>query len=439
MPATNIPNMEAFWMPFSATKAFQKNPRIIASAKDMHYYNANGDALIDACAGLWCCNAGHCRTPIAEAIQKQASELDFSPTFQYGHPKAFELASVLSKFFPAPLSSIFFTNSGSEAIDSALKIALAYHKIRGKGDKTMLIGRERGYHGVGFGGISVGGMVKNRMWFGNQLSRVAHLPHTVLAENKFTRGQPETGEERANALQDLINLHDSSNIAAVIVETVSGSAGVLPPPKGYLERLRKICTDNDILLIFDEVICSFGRTGKKTGADYFGVVPDMMTFAKGVTSGTIPMGGVAIRSDIRETFLAAAAETDIDVFHGYTYSGHPLAAAAGLATMQLYEDEGLLEQDGELTNYFADGVHSLRDAAPDAVCDARNIGFMGAVDLTPNGGKTGLAILHECFHNQKLVARVSGDTIAISPPLIAKKSDYDEIFGKLAAAIKAVC
>lgn len=432
-----LPNMEAFWMPFSATKTFNKNPRIIASAKDMHYYDANGDALIDACAGLWCCNAGHCREPINEAVAKQAAALDFSPTFQYGHPKAFELASVLSEFFPAPLSSIFFTNSGSEAIDSALKIALAYHKIRGMGDKTMLIGRERGYHGVGFGGISVGGMVKNRMWFGNQLSRVAHLPHTALPENKFVKGQPQSGEHLADALTDFIQLHDASNIAAVVVEPVSGSAGVLPPPVGYLEKLRKICTDNDILLIFDEVICSFGRTGKKTGADYFGVVPDMMTFAKGVTSGTIPMGGVAIRKDIRETFLAAAAEHDIDVFHGYTYSGHPVAAAAGLATMQLYKDEGLLEQGGEQSDYFAEGAHSLRDASSQ-IQDIRTIGFMGAVDLPAAGGKNGLAILHECFHNQKMVARVSGDTIAISPPLIAKKSDYDEIFGKFAAAIKKV-
>lgn len=434
---STLPSFDSFWMPYSAGKNFRKAPRIITGAKDMHYYNQDGEALIDACAGLWCCNAGHCRAPIVEAIQKQAAELDFSPTFQYGHPKVFELATQLAEFFPSPLDAIFFANSGSEAADTALKIALAYQKIRGKGDKTLIVGRERSYHGVGFGGVSAGGMVKNRMWYGNHL-RVDHLPHTVIPQNRFARGQPEHGgEDLADALLRIIQLHDASNIAAVILEPVAGSAGVLPPPAGYLQRLRKICDDHDILLIFDEVICAFGRTGAKTAAHRFGVVPDMMTFAKGVTSGTVPMGGVAVRGDIRQTFYDAVDEHGIDIFHGYTYTGHPIAAAAGLATLRLYEDEGLLEQDGDKTAYFEDGLHSLRDAAD--VLDIRNLGFMGAVDLPPAEGANGMAVLHECFHNQKMVARVSGDTIAISPPLIVSKADMDEIFGKFAAAIKKVC
>lgn len=436
---TALPKMDAFWMPFSSNKGFRAKPRLIAGAKDMHYHDMDGRKMLDACAGLWCCNAGHSRDHIVKAIEKQAATLDFSPTFQYAHPKVFEFSEKLAAFFPDPLNTIFLSNSGSEAADSSLKIALAYHRLRGNGQKQLFIGRERGYHGVGFGGISVGGMVKNRLWFGNQLLRVDHLPHTHANVPKNTRGEPaEGGEELANALQDMINLHDASTIAAVIVEPVAGSTGVLPPPKGYLKRLREICDANDILLIFDEVITAFGRLGKKSAADYFGVVPDILNFAKGATSAAVPLGGNAIRDDIRKTFLDAANDTAIDLFHGYTYSGHPLAVAAGVAALEVYEKEGLCERGGELAKYFEDAVHSLKDYPH--VTDTRNIGFMGAIDLAADGapGKRPMDVMADCFHNRDLVIRVAGDTIALSPPLIMEKAHIDETIGKIGDSLKAL-
>ena len=435
----NAPAMNNnFWMPFSASGNFMAKPRFIASAKGMNYYDSNGKALMDTSSGLWCCNAGHCRKPIVDAIAAQAGKLDFSPTFQYAHSLVFEFSQKLATYFPESLNSMFLTNSGSEAVDSALKIALAYQRIRGKGEKQLLVGRERGYHGVGFGGISVGGIAKNRLWFANKL-QTDHLPHTLDARNRFVRGQPEHGgEDFANALLRIIQLHDASTIAAVIVEPVAGSTGVLPPPTGYLEKLREICTAHDILLIFDEVITSFGRLGKKTAAEYFGVTPDLIAFAKGSTSGTAPLGGVAVRDDIRQAFLASTHADEIDIFHGYTYTGHPLSVAAGMATLQLYEDEGLMERGDELISHFEEVVHSLRDLPH--VVDVRNIGFMGAIEFEPiagaPGGKRAMNVLEECFHNEDLFLRAAGEVIAIAPPLIMQKSDLDKIAETLSRVLK---
>ena len=431
--------MDAFWMPFSANKEFKAKPRLIARAKDMHCYDMDGRKMLDATSGLWCCNAGHCRDPIVKSIQEKAATLDFAPTFHLGHPDVFNFSERLTAYSPDPLNAIFLTNSGSEADDTALKIALAYHKICGKGGKQRFIGRERGYHGVGFGGISVGGIVKNRSWFGGQVLQCDHLPHTLLPENNFSRGIPEKGgESLADALTNILNLHDPSTIAAVMVEPVSGSAGVLPPPKGYLQKLRELCDKHDILLIFDEVITGFGRLGKNTASEYFGVITDMITFAKGCTSGSAPLGGVMVREDIRQTFLDAADGGNIDFFHGYTYSGHPLSVAAGMGTLSLYEEEGLMEriEREKLADYFAEGLHSLRDAPN--VKDIRNIGFMGAVELHPAAkpGERGFNIFERCFHEKDLLIRITGDTIAFSPPLIADKSHLDEIFGKMNDALR---
>src|SRR5512139_2707419 len=353
-------NLEPFWMGFTPNRAFKKRPRMIARAKDMHYYDLSGRAILDGSAGLWCSNAGHCREPIVAAIQKSAAELDFAPTFQFGHPKVFELASRLSTMAPGDLNYAFFCNSGSEAADSALKIALAYHRVKGEASRTRLIGRERGYHGVNFGGISVGGMVANRKHFGSLLAGVDHIRHTHdPARNAFTRGQPAHGAELADDLERLVALHDASTIAAVIVEPVAGSTGVLLPPKGYLERLRAICDKHGILLIFDEVITGFGRTGAPFAAGYFGVIPDMITMAKGLTNGAVPMGAVAASRQIYDAFMQGP-EGAIELFHGYTYSAHPVACAAGLATQQIYRKEGLFERAQGMSGYWADGVHSLK-------------------------------------------------------------------------------
>ena len=435
---STAPQTANFWMPFSASADFRDNPRVVSSAEGMYCRDADGRRLIDSSAGLWCCNAGHCRAPIVQAIARQAAELDFAPTFQFGHPKVFEFTAKLAEWFPGEMNTIFLSNSGSEAVDSALKIALAYQRIRGKGEKVVLVGRERGYHGVGFGGIAVGGIVKNRMWFGNRLPFVDHLPHTHgIPENRFAKGQPAHGKERADALLDIIALHDASSIAAVIVEPVAGSTGVLPPPAGYLERLREICDAHDILLIFDEVITAFGRLGTRTGAEFFGVTPDLITFAKGSTSGTVPLGGVAARDDIRQAFLDSVNQrAAIDLFHGYTYSGHPLACAAGIATLQLYEDEGLLENAQKLIPLFEEMVHSLSDLPN--IADLRNIGLMGAVELEPMPGKPGeraYEAMTRCFHRHDMMLRVAGDVIALSPPLIAEESHLEEIFGKLRKAL----
>ena len=422
-------NLESFWMGFTPNRAFKQRPRMIARAKDMHYYDMGGRPILDGSAGLWCTNAGHCRQPIVEAIQKSASELDFAPTFQYGHPKVFELASRLATMAPGDLNYAFFCNSGSEAADTALKIALAYQRSIGQASRTRLIGRERGYHGVNFGGISVGGMVANRKMFGTMLAGVDHLPHTYnRKEQAFTRGEPTWGAHLAEELERLVILHDASTIAAVIVEPMAGSTGVLAPPKGYLKKLREICTKHGILLIFDEVITGFGRLGSAFAAERFGVIPDMITFAKGVTSGTVPMGGVMVRQGIYDAF-ANAADHMIELFHGYTYTGHPIAAAAGLATMDVYRDEKLFERAASLETKWADAAFSLQGNP--IVEDIRTIGLVAGIDMKPIDGKPGLRAykaMENAFHDFGFLLRISGDTIALSPPLIISEDEIAEIF-----------
>jgi len=424
-------DLESNWLPYTPNRQFKREPRMIARAKGVHYYKPDGTEVLDATAGLWCCNAGHCREDIVKAIQDQAAELDFAPTFQFGHPKAFELASRIASLAPGDLDHVLFCNSGSEADESALKIALAYHRINGEASRTRLIGRERGYHGVNFGGTAVGGMVANRKWFGNLVAGVDHLPHTYnRAEQAFTIGQPEWGAHLADDLQRLIDLHDASTIAAVIIEPMSGSTGVLPPPKGYLQKIREICTKHGILLIFDEVITGYGRLGYGFAAERFGVTPDIITFAKGITSGTVPMGGAIVRKHIYDAFQTGPDHA-IDLFHGYTYSGHPLAAAAGLATLDLYRKEGLFEKARALEPYFADALMSLKDHK--LVADIRVIGLAGAVDLVPVEGipgKRGFETMRHAFHHENMMVRVSGDCIAFSPPLIIEKAQIDEIFGR---------
>jgi beta-alanine--pyruvate transaminase len=431
-------NLEAFWMPFTANRDFKARPRLLVGAEGMHYVLSDGRRIIDGTAGLWCCNAGHGRPRIVEAIRQQAQEMDFAPTFQWGHPKAFELASRLAAMMPGELDHAFFTNSGSESVDTALKIAIAYQRAIGQGTRTRLIGRERGYHGVGFGGISVGGIVKNRMYYGSLLNGVDHLPSTYVPEQqRWSRGQPAWGAHLADELLRLINLHDASTIAAVIVEPVACSTGVLVPPVGYLERLREITKAHGILLIFDEVITAFGRLGKATAAERFGVEPDMITMAKGVTSGTVPMGAVMIRKGIYDAFMEAPERT-IELFHGYTYSAHPLACAAALATLEVYKEEKLFERSADLAPYWEEAIHSLKGAPH--VIDLRNIGLIGAIELEPRSGAPGQrgydAMLKAC--DLGLMVRVTGDIIALSPPLIIGREQVDqivEIVRKVLAAI----
>src|SRR5215471_17861962 len=436
----SVPNdLESYWMPFTANRAFKKAPRLIAGAKDMHYFTTDGRRLLDAGAGMWCCNAGHNRDPIVAAIQHQAAELDYAPAFQFGHPKAFELASRVSALAPADLDHVFFCNSGSEAVDTALKIALAYHAVRGEAARTRLIGRERGYHGVGFGGISVGGIVANRKLFGTLLAGVDHLPATYDRANQaFTKGEPEYGAHFADELERIVALHDPSTIAAVIVEPMAGSTGVLPAPKGYLQRLRAICDKYGILLILDEVITGFGRLGFPFAAERYGVVPDIMTFAKGITSGTVPMGGVVVRAPIYDAFMRGP-EHVIELFHGYTYSAHPLACAAGLATLDLYREERLFERAGALEPKFADAAMTLRGLP--GVLDIRTVGLVAGIDLAskPDGfGKRAYAAMEKAFHEHGVMIRVTGDTIALSPPLIVSEDEIGEIFAKVRKVIEAV-
>lgn len=431
-------DLEAYWMPFTANRAFKKAPRMVGRAKDMHYFTPDGRKLIDAAAGLWCANAGHSRDPIVKAIQDQAAELDFSPPFQFGHPKAFQLASRLAAMAPGDLDHAFFCNSGSEAVDTALKIALAYHNVTGEGSRQRLIGRVRGYHGVGFGGIAVGGIVSNRKFFGSALPAVDHLPTTYnRAEQAFSRGEPEWGAHLADELENIVALHDASTIAAVIVEPMAGSTGVLPAPKGYLQKLRQICDKHGILLIFDEVITGFGRLGYAFAAERYGVVPDMITFAKGVTSGTVPMGGVMVRKGIYDAFMNGPDHA-VELFHGYTYSAHPLACAAALATLDIYEKEYVFANVRKLEGKLADAVHALKDL-PNVV-DIRNVGMAAAIELAPSPegpGKRGLDVTDEAFHRHDLLIRVGGDTVCIAPPLILNEHHIDEIVSKTAAAIKA--
>jgi beta-alanine--pyruvate transaminase len=429
------PELDAYWMPFSANRQFKKSPRMVTRAQGMHFWTDDGRQVLDSIAGLWCVNAGHARPKIVEAIRAQAAEMDFAPPFNMGHPKAFELATRLTALTPPGLNRAFFTNSGSEAVDTALKMALAYHRIRGEGQRTRLIGRERAYHGVNFGGISVGGMVANRKSFGAMLPGVDHLRHTHDPRNAFSKGQPAHGAELADDLERLIALHDASTIAAVIVEPVAGSTGVLLPPKGYLERLRAICDKHGILLIFDEVITGFGRTGAPFGATRFGVTPDLMTLAKGITNGSVPMGAVVVKQAIHDTFMTGP-EHLIEFFHGYTYSGHPLACAAGLGTLDTYEADGLLTRGAQLEAFFENAVHSLRDAPH--VIDIRNIGLVAGIELRPIGGEPGkraFSVFLDCWE-QGVLIRTTGDTIALSPPLIIEEEQIAHIVQTIGQALK---
>lgn len=431
-------NLDAFWMPFTANRQFKQNPRMLVSAKDMHYTSADGRQILDGTAGLWCVNAGHARPKIVEAVQRQVAELDYAPAFQMGHPIAFELAARLATMLPSPLDHVFFTNSGSEAVDTALKIAIAYHRARGNGTKTRLIGRERGYHGVGFGGISVGGISGNRKTFGPMLGGTDHIRHTHdLERNAYSKGIPAYGAEYADELERVIALHDASTIAAVIVEPVAGSTGVLIPPEGYLKRLREICSKHDILLIFDEVITGFGRLGKPFAVDYFGVTPDLIATAKGLSNGVIPMGAVFAANYIYDAFMSGP-ENMIELFHGYTYSAHPIACAAALATLDTYEEEGLLTRAADLHDYWEDAVHSLKGLPH--VIDLRNLGLIGAIELEPIAGaptKRAFNAFLEAY-DRGLLIRTTGDIIALSPPLIIEKNQIDEIFGTLASILKGL-
>ncbi|MGV1755921.1 aspartate aminotransferase family protein [Rhizobium sp. P44RR-XXIV] len=424
-------DLRAFWMPFTANRQFKKEPRLFVSAKDMYYTTHDGRQVLDGTAGLWCVNAGHCRPKITEAIAQQAGELDYAPAFQLGHPKAFELANRLVDIAPDGLDHVLYTNSGSESVETALKIALAYHRVKGNGSRTRLIGRERGYHGVNFGGISVGGIVTNRKMFGTLLTGVDHMPHTHLpGKNAFTRGEPEHGGDIASELERIVTLHDASTIAAVIVEPVAGSTGVLIPPKGYLQKLREICTKHGILLIFDEVITGFGRLGTPFAAQYYDVKPDIITTAKGLTNGVIPMGAVFVTSEIHDAFMQGP-EHMIEFFHGYTYSGNPIASAAALATLDTYKEEGLLTRAAELSDYWADALHSLKDCPN--VIDIRNTGLIGAIELDPIAGeptKRAFTAFLKAYEKGLLI-RTTGDIIALSPPLIIEKHHIDELFGKL--------
>jgi beta-alanine--pyruvate transaminase len=428
-------DLEAYWMPFTANRQFKAHPRLFTAAKGMYYTTDEGQQVLDGTAGLWCVNAGHCRTKIVQAVQSQVASLDYAPSFQMGHPAAFHLANRLQHMLPEPLNQVFFTNSGSEAVDTALKIAIAYHRLRGEGARQRLIGRERGYHGVGFGGISVGGISPNRKFFGSLLPGVDHLPHTHdLVHNAFSRGQPTWGEHFADELERLVALHDASTIAAVIVEPLAGSTGVLIPPKGYLEKLRAICDQYGILLIFDEVITGFGRLGTDFAAHYFGVTPDMMTVAKGLTNGTIPMGAVFVKQDIYDTFMEGS-KSGIELFHGYTYSGHPIACAAANATLDVYAAEGLFQRAHELSSYWEDAVHSLKGLPH--VIDIRNLGLVAAIELEPIPGNP-TARAFDCFlrcYERGVLIRTTGDIIALSPPLIIEKHHIDTLVETLSEVI----
>ncbi len=428
-------DLSAFWMPFTANRQFKKNPRMFVAANGMYYTTSDGRKVLDGTAGLWCCNAGHNQPRITEAVSKQLSELDYAPAFQMGHPKAFELANRLVDMAPDGMDHVFYTNSGSEAVETALKIAIAYHRARGEGTRTRLIGRERGYHGVNFGGISVGGIGPNRKTFGSLLNGVDHMPHTHIPENAFTRGQPEHGAEIADELEKIVALGDASNIAAVIIEPMAGSTGVLLPPKGYLDRIRAITKKHGILLIFDEVITGFGRLGSAFGATHYGVTPDMMTTAKGLTNGVIPMGAVLASAEIHDAFMQGD-EGMIELFHGYTYSGNPVASAAGLATLDTYKEDGLFENARDLAPYWEDALHALK-GLPNVI-DIRNEGLIGAVELAPIEGKPTKRAFQAFLdaYDKDILIRTTGDIIALSPPLIMEKGHIDELFGKLTDVLK---
>ena len=434
--SADVSKLDAYWMPFTANRQFKQAPRLLTQADGMFFRDDKGREVLDGIAGLWCVNAGHNRPKIVKAIQDQAAELDFAPPFQMGHPKAFELAEGLAQIGPTGMNRVFFTNSGSEAVETALKMAIAYHRVRGEGARTRLIGRERGYHGVNFGGISVGGMVANRKMFGSLLAGVDHIRHTHdPARNAFSVGVPQHGAELADDLERLVQLHDASTIAAVIVEPVAGSTGVLIPPQGYLQRLRDICDKHGILLIFDEVITGFGRTGNPFGAQTFGVTPDLMTVAKGITNGCVPMGAVFAQQKIHDAFMTGP-EHLIEFFHGYTYSAHPLACAAGIATLDTYADDNLLTRAARMQDEFAKALHSLRDEPN--VIDIRNIGLVGGIELKPLDSqlaKRAFNVFLDCW-DKGLLIRTTGDTIALSPPLIIESGHIERIIDTLRGALR---
>lgn len=429
VPALHPNDLDAYWMPFTANRQFKSNPRLLVGAKDMHYTSHDGRQVLDGAAGLWCCNAGHGRQPIVEAIQKQAAELDYAPPFQMAHPAAFELANRLVEISPPDLNHVFFTNSGSESVDTAMKMALAYHKANGEGTRTKFIGREKGYHGVGFGGISVGGLGNNKKQFASLLPGVDHLPFFYDRNTQgYSKGEPATGAETANALENLVALHDASTIAGVIVEPMVGSAGVYITPTGYLQKLREICDRHGILLIFDEVITGFGRLGSAFAATKYGVQPDLITTAKGLNSGTVPMGAVFAHDKIFDAIVGAGPQNVIELFHGYTYSAHPIAVAAALATLKLYKDEALFERANDLAPYWQDAIHGLKGTPH--VIDIRNCGLVGGVELEPRPGKP-TQRAYDVFvkaYEKGLLVRVTGDIIALSPPLIIEKNQIDQIF-----------
>lgn len=435
---TNAPSLDNFWMPFTANRQFKAAPRLLASASGMYYTDVDGKQVLDGTAGLWCCNAGHGRKRITEAVERQISTMDFAPTFQMGHNVAFDFAEKLAAIAPggpdAKLDRVFFTNSGSESVDTALKIAIAYQRAIGQGTRTVVIGREKGYHGVGFGGISVGGLVNNRRVF-PQIP-ADHMRHTLdIGRNAFSKGLPQHGIELADDLERLVQLHGAEKIAAVIVEPMSGSAGVVLPPKGYLERIRATADKHGILVIYDEVITGFGRLGTPFAVDYFGVVPDLVTTAKGLTNGAIPMGAVFASRTVHDA-LMTGPENAIELFHGYTYSGHPVACAAGLATLEIYAEEGLLTRGAELAEHWQNALHSLKDAPN--VIDIRNLGLVGAIELSSRDGAVGARayeVFVDCF-KKGLLIRVTGDTIALSPPLIVEKEQIDTIVSVIGDALK---
>ncbi|AJP74163.1 aspartate aminotransferase family protein [Sphingomonas hengshuiensis] len=432
-----VPDLSAFWMPFTDNRYFKANPRLFSAASGMHYTTPDGRRVLDATAGLWCVNAGHGREPIVRAIQAQAAKLDFAPTFQLGHPAAFELATRLAALMPRGLDRVFFTNSGSESADTALKMALAYHHARGQSGRVRMIGRQRGYHGTNMGGTSVGGIGGNRRAFGAQIWGVDHLAHTHGHAAPFTRGRQASNGDLAGELNELIALHGAESIAAVIVEPVAGSTGVLVPPRGYLERLRQITAQHGILLIFDEVITGFGRLGKATAAEFFGVTPDILTLAKGLTNGAVPMGAVVASRAVHDA-IVEGAPAGIEFLHGYTYSGHPLAAAAGIATLKICESEALFERAEGLASYWEDAVHRL--AGTRHVIDVRNLGLVAGIELAPREGAPGeraTRAFRRCF-DEGLLIRVTGDIIALSPPLIVERAQIDEIVERIAAVLETI-
>ena len=431
--------LDHYWMPFTDHRRFKAKPRLVASAKDMYYVTPEGRQILDGLATLWCVNAGHCRPRIVEAIRAQAGELDFASSFSLGHPLPFRLAERIAALAPKGMSQVFFTNSGSEAVDTALKMAVAYHRLRGEGTRTRFIGRERSYHGVNIGGMSVGGVPTNRKAYaGALLTNVDHLRHTQMDESRFEKGQPRLGAELADELESrVIPLHDASNIAALIVDPVQASGGVLIPPRDYLQRLREICTRHGILLIFDEVITGWGRLGAPFAAQHFGIQPDLMTFAKGITSGAVPLGGVIASDAVHRTFMDAKGG-GIEFFHGYTYSGHPLACAAGLATLDTYEEERLFEKSKDQSGYFEQGVHSLK-GLPNVI-DCRNLGLIGAVEMAPRPGapgERGYEAFEKCW-DQGVYVRPIGDSLAFCPPLIAEKKHLDQMFGTVGEVLKSL-